>query len=69
MEERHMSDEKREHEYVCAECGTERDDMKPCEKQDCKSVRVVLISVVEGLFGKDWREKSFVTKPPASGAW
>lgn len=46
-------------EYVCADCGTERKDMNSCEV--CKSVRVVLISVVEDLFGPDWK-KAFEKK-------
>lgn len=38
---------------VCCECGHEQPDMDPCSK--CRSVRVVLVSVVRDLFGEDWR--------------
>lgn len=39
---------------VCAECGHEQPTMDPCAK--CRSVRVVLISVIRNLFGADWRK-------------
>lgn len=39
---------------VCAECGHEQSTMDPCEH--CRSVRVVLISVIRNLFGDNWRE-------------
>jgi hypothetical protein len=42
--------------YVCAECGCETNTSmyKPCTA--CGSVKVVLLSLVEKLFGKNWRE-------------
>jgi len=39
--------------YACAECGFEQDLMNRC--QNCGSFRVVLISVLEELFGIDWK--------------
>ncbi len=39
---------------VCSECGHEQSTMDPCER--CRSVRVVLISVVRNLFGDNWRD-------------
>jgi hypothetical protein len=39
---------------VCADCGHEQSTMDPCEK--CRSVRVVLVSVVVNLFGENWRD-------------
>ena len=45
---------------VCAECGHETDQENgPCVK--CKSLRIVSISVVEQIFGPDW--KSSFEKP------
>ena len=42
-------------DYVCADCGTEKDTMKgTCDK--CGSVRIVLISVIEGIAGPNWRD-------------
>lgn len=38
---------------ACADCGHEQSTMDPCAK--CRSVRVVLISVLRDLFGEDWR--------------
>lgn len=38
---------------VCAECGHEQSTMDPCGH--CRSVRVVLISVVHDLLGPNWR--------------
>lgn len=43
--------------WVCADCGHEQSDMTRCAR--CASVRVVLVSVAEELFGADWR-KGFV---------
>lgn len=45
-----------EGKFVCAECGCETNTSmgKPCVA--CGSVRVVLLSLVEQLFGKNWRE-------------
>ena len=42
--------------FVCAECGCETNTSmeKPCVK--CGSVKVVLLDLVEQLFGKNWRE-------------
>jgi hypothetical protein len=40
-------------ECVCAECGHEQARMDPCNH--CRSVRVVLISVVRNLIGPNWR--------------
>lgn len=42
--------------FVCAECGCETNTSmeKPCVA--CGSVKVVLLSLVEQLFGKNWRE-------------
>jgi len=40
-------------ECVCAECGHEQATMDPCSH--CRSVRVVLISVVRDLIGPNWR--------------
>jgi hypothetical protein len=40
--------------FVCAECDNEQDSMdRNCDK--CGSVRVVQVSVIEQLFGNDWR--------------
>jgi len=39
--------------WVCADCGHEQSDMTRCAR--CASVRVVLVSVAEELFGADWR--------------
>lgn len=39
---------------ACADCGHEQRSMDPCE--ECRSVRVVLVSVIEDLCGKDWRD-------------
>jgi DNA-directed RNA polymerase subunit RPC12/RpoP len=42
-------------EYVCADCGFETYESNgPCDH--CGSVRVVLQSVAEELFGPDWRK-------------
>lgn len=38
---------------ACADCGHEQDSMDPCER--CGSVRVVLVRLLEELFGPDWR--------------
>lgn len=44
-------------DFVCSICGHEQDSMdRKCDS--CDSVRVVKISVIENIFGKDWR-KSF----------
>ncbi len=44
----------KEDKYVCADCGTTTTQSDgPCRK--CKSFRIVLISVVESTFGKDWK--------------
>jgi hypothetical protein len=42
--------------YVCANCGCETNTSmdKPCTA--CGSVKVVLLGLVEKLFGKNWRE-------------
>jgi hypothetical protein len=42
--------------FVCAECGCETNTSmeKPCVA--CGSVKVVLLSMVETLFGKNWRD-------------
>ena len=40
--------------YVCADCGLDQNESTPCDK--CKSVRVVLIEVVETLFGANWQD-------------
>jgi hypothetical protein len=42
---------------VCADCGHEQSTMDPCAK--CRSVRVVLLSVIHNLFGDDWRNTCF----------
>jgi len=47
-------DSKSDPECVCAECGHEQPTMDPCAR--CRSVRVVLISVIKNLFGDNWRE-------------
>ena len=39
---------------VCAECGHEQPTMDPCGR--CRSVRVVLISVLRNLIGDNWRD-------------
>lgn len=39
--------------YACAECGSKQCSMDRC--QNCGSFRVVLISVLEELFGVDWK--------------
>ena len=39
---------------VCSECGHEQPTMDRCAK--CRSVRVVLQSVVRDLFGENWRD-------------
>lgn len=39
---------------VCAVCGHEQATMDPCAK--CRSVRVVLVSVVRDVFGDNWRD-------------
>ena len=39
---------------VCADCGHEQSTMDPCES--CRSVRTVLVTVVRGLFGENWRD-------------
>lgn len=45
-----------EGKFVCAECGCETNTSmeKPCTA--CGSVKVVLLSLVEQLFGENWRE-------------
>jgi predicted ATP-dependent serine protease len=40
--------------YACAECGHEQSTMDRCAK--CRSVRVVLQSVIRDLFGEHWRD-------------
>jgi len=41
--------------FVCAECGNEQDSMdRVCDK--CGSVRVILISVAQQMFGENWRD-------------
>ena len=39
---------------VCADCGHEQSTMDPCAK--CRSVRVVLVTVIVNLFGENWRD-------------
>ena len=39
---------------VCADCGHEQSTMDPCES--CRSVKVVLITVIINLFGESWRD-------------
>lgn len=39
---------------VCADCGHEQSTMDPCAK--CRSVRVVLVTVIIDLFGENWRD-------------
>lgn len=39
---------------VCADCGHEQITTGRCGK--CRSVRVVLESVIRDLFGENWRE-------------
>jgi hypothetical protein len=46
---------------VCANCGHEQPTMAPCAK--CRSVRVVLVSVIRDLFGEDWRS-AFAPEAP-----
>jgi hypothetical protein len=42
-------------DYVCLDCATEKNTMRgTCD--NCGSVRLSLISVVEENFGKDWRD-------------
>ncbi len=38
---------------VCAACGHEQSSMIPCDR--CRSVRVVLISVLREILGDEWR--------------
>jgi hypothetical protein len=52
-------------DYACADCGTEKDTMKgTCDK--CGSVRIILISVIEEHFGKDWRDNFEPNPDPAT---
>lgn len=39
---------------VCADCGHEQSTMDPCE--NCRSIRVVLVTVIIKLFGENWRD-------------
>lgn len=42
-------------DYTCLDCATDKNTMKgTCD--NCGSVRLSLISVVEENFGKDWRD-------------
>lgn len=41
-------------DWVCADCGHEQETWDNCAK--CQSIRVVLISVVEEVFGPDWKK-------------
>lgn len=42
------------HSCACADCGHEQPTMDPCAC--CRSVRVVLVSVIRNLFGANWRD-------------
>ena len=62
----HVFEQKMEKkDYVCGDCGHEQSSMsKPCE--NCGSVKVVLISIIEQELGPNWRELCFdmnTTKP------
>lgn len=52
-----------EHEFVCADCGHEQGNVNFCGK--CGSFRVILISIAEENFGKNWREECFGKQEPA----
>ena len=42
-------------DYACADCGTEKNTMKgTCDKRG--PVPIVLISVIEGIAGPNWRD-------------
>ena len=44
--------------YICADCGHEQaQDNIPCEA--CHSPRVVLLTFIESVCGKDWRKTCF----------
>jgi hypothetical protein len=48
-------------DYVCADCGTEKDTMQgTCDS--CGSVRIVLLSMIEQIAGPNWRD-SFEPNP------
>lgn len=43
------------YKYVCADCGLEgNEENGPCKR--CRSLRIVLQSVAEEIFGKNWRD-------------
>jgi hypothetical protein len=46
---------------ACADCGHEQRDMDPCGR--CRSVRVVLVTVIRELLGEDWRS-AFAPETP-----
>jgi hypothetical protein len=47
---------------VCADCGHEQASMDPCGR--CRSVRVVLVTVIRDLFGENWRDAFDVPVAP-----
>lgn len=52
-------------DYVCADCGTEKATMQgTCD--NCGSVRIVLISMVEQIAGPDWRDNFEPTPDPVT---
>ena len=52
-------------EWACADCGTEKAHREGvCG--NCKSVRIVLVSMIEQLMGSDWREKFEPTDDPVT---
>jgi predicted ATP-dependent serine protease len=54
-------------QYVCADCGNQQDSMiGNCT--ECKSIRVILISIAKLHFGDDWKETCF-PKNEYPNAW
>ena len=52
-------------DYACADCGAEKDTMKgTCD--NCGSVRIILISMIEESFGKNWRDNFKPNPDPAT---
>jgi hypothetical protein len=58
-----MAEQKR---FACSDCGHEQDSMtRPCD--ECGSVRVVTIAVLESLAGPNWRDNfNLLEGPPDS---
>ena len=60
-----MDQNKQHRKWACADCGTEKVmNDGPCD--NCKSVRIVLVSMIEQLMGPDWREKFEPTDDPVT---